>query len=320
MKEFGFKKAPKRQGPSPYIMKQPLLSALKLAYALGQPLLLTGDPGTGKTQFAFEAARLLSEEDARFADKPLRFNTKTSSIAKDLFYSYDALSHFQASNIRREEKASTSSFIQLQALGTAIAQSNPAELLSVLPKEELQREPRSSVVLIDEIDKAPRDFCNDVLNEIENYEFSIPELSFSMKKAEDQEVLIILTSNSEKNLPDAFLRRCVFYHIPFPDEDQLVKILEAHLLQPDGKIQYGFEREALKLIISEFNKIRSKSTRKPAATAELVAWVRILGMHHFMELENKDKQIKLMHSNLSVLVKTKDDLVAVKDLVKQTTS
>ncbi|MFM8485778.1 MAG: AAA family ATPase, partial [Bacteroidota bacterium] len=88
---------------------------------------------------------------------------------------------------------------------------------------------RSSVVLIDEIDKAPRDFPNDILNEIEEQAFRIRELSLDVKRSPDTPIMVIMTSNSEKNLPDAFLRRCVFYHIPFPNQEQLGKIAKSAL-------------------------------------------------------------------------------------------
>ena len=140
----------------------------------------------------------------------------------------------------------------------------------------------SSVVLIDEIDKAPRDFTNDILNEIEDFKFSIKEqdnVEISMGPDNQQRILIIMTSNSEKNLPDAFLRRCVFYHIPFPTNDRLIEIMKAQLtLQDSVNLKHNLS-EIAKL----FDRIRKAAVRKPPATAELIAFVKMLEMDNLLE-------------------------------------
>jgi len=118
--------------PDSYILQDGLRNALEVAIALGQPLLLTGEPGTGKTLLAWKAAHELSKEaDSPFRPQPLVFNTKTTSTARDLFYTYDAVSHFQIANIRRQEGGKTpgtADFIELQALGKAIALTNPESI------------------------------------------------------------------------------------------------------------------------------------------------------------------------------------------------
>jgi MoxR-like ATPase len=165
--------------PEDYILHEDLKNAVEVAIALGQPLLLTGEPGTGKTRLAWKIAHLLSKEkDVNFDPEPLVFYTKTTSTAQDLFYSYDAVSHFQSANIKRGEQQkapTTADFIELQALGKAIAQTNPGAIDTSMFATSLPQEPRDSVVLIDEIDKAPRDFTNDILNEIERLHFVIKE-------------------------------------------------------------------------------------------------------------------------------------------------
>lgn len=305
--------------PDKYIVDPNLLEAAKLAIALNQPLLLTGEPGTGKTKMAFKLADILhkaSNGETVFAEKPLSFHTKTSSVAKDLFYTYDAVSHFQTANIKTEQTQKlreTKDFIELQALGLAIAKTNPAQLdagTSFKNKIEIGEKPVSSVVLIDEIDKAPRDFPNDILNEIENYEFQVKELKNLLVKKGKQHIVVLMTSNSEKNLPEAFLRRCVFYHIPFPDDDQLLKIAEMQL----GKAT-KVSKKLLKELIKYFRDVRTHATRKKPATAELVAWLRILGLPEVLKMDD-DTKAEHLKRNLSLLVKTREDLNAVKAAFK----
>ena len=305
----------RRFNASDYILGEDLKNAIEVAIALNQPLLLTGEPGTGKTKLAYKIAYDLSKENKKnFLDKPIVFNTKTSSAAKDLFYTYDALSHFQQSNIKSEgientPKSTTANFIELQALGKAIAQTNPSALDTGKFNTELLSQPMSSVVLIDEIDKAPRDFTNDILNEIDEYYFQIKEQDgYRIEKSEEEQIIVIMTSNSEKNLPDAFLRRCVFYNIPFPADRLLMDIVQSQL-----GVDTKFTEEALNFLIQKFEDIRGKSVRKKPATAELVSWLKILGVNDYMA-KNEEGKKSLILQNLSILVKTQEDLKEVKKL------
>lgn len=296
-----------------YILEDKLKNAVEVAIALGQPLLLTGEPGTGKTLLAYKVAAELSQTYPEFASEPLVFNTKTTSSAKDLFYTYDALSHFQAANVKKkaDNVAHTADFIELQALGKAIAQTNPTNVDKTKFKTELEDSPRSLVVLIDEIDKAPRDFTNDILNEIENYRFSIKEQdNFEIKKGNDRQIVVIMTSNSEKNLPDAFLRRCVFFNIEFP-EDKLGEIVKANLGSSTK-----FTGEALDKMLVIFKSIRETAVRKSPATAELVAWLRILEINDFTKMNDKEQKEQILN-NLAILVKTQEDLKAVEDMLRK---
>lgn len=295
-----------------YVLNKELQSAVKVAIALGQPLLITGEPGTGKTKLAYKVAKDLSEKNNNFLQKPLIFNAKTTSTASDLFYIYDAVKHFHDANIKKNqnEELKTSKYITLQALGKAIVYTD---------KEELQRQeylktdaktPKSSVVLIDEIDKAPRDFPNDILAEIENFEFTIKETDKKFKKSEQQKTIVILTSNSEKNLPDAFLRRCVFFHIPFPENEQLIDIVKAHL---GGNSEFANSN-----FIDFFLKIRNQMTKKKPATAELIAWLKVLEIEKFIETNKtpdfnnlSTRQKDILKISYSLLAKTKDDFLNI---------
>lgn len=313
-----------------YLADPGLESALKVALELEMPLLITGEPGTGKTQAAYWAAKALTYEsadgqsDIPLQTKVLRFNTKTTSVAKDLFYRYDAIRHFRASRGEQPQAVSALQFVSLEALGKAILAGAPY---------------RRYVVLVDEIDKAPRDFPNDVLFEFEEMAFRIEEADakdfaelpehFWQEKLELAELgvalenvvleqsvlqlakgapkpLLILTSNSEKNLPDAFLRRCVFYHIPFPEEEErLAEIVSANVqLSPKYEKMLG-------AIIREFLDIRKKGLRKLPATAELVRWVEILAKRK-IDLEkanggDTDMKKKLL-TTYPVLAKNREDL------------
>jgi len=255
--------------PEAYLPDQGLVKAVNVALLLGQPLLLTGEPGTGKTQLAYSLAYQLGLGEL------LKFETKSTSTARDLFYFYDALGRFHAAQAAQLGEKSVQKrsvdYLTYNALGEAIVRTNPLEIVKdFLPSDFVHTAPRRSVVLIDEIDKAPRDFPNDILNEIENLYFRIPELgNVKIEAPEDMSPLLILTSNSEKTLPEAFLRRCAYYNIPFPDENRLMQIIEARL----GSFARGdFLDQALKI----FFHLRNSGLRKKPSTAELLNWLMVL--------------------------------------------
>lgn len=300
--------------PINYVADEALVQAVEIAIALGKPLVVSGEPGTGKTQLAHYVASQLykqTKNDALpFSEKAMVYNTKSGSVASDLFYNYDAVGHF-----RNKEDKPASQFIELRALGLAIGmahgrESKQLDCLSTLRQYEiLNTKPQSSVVLIDEIDKAPRDFPNDLLNEIENYEFDIKELNQTIRKPDsDARIIIIMTSNSEKNLPNAFLRRCVFYHIPFPDKEKLMNITRKRMAVGDA----SYDRIIIQAI-DKFNEYRQQSVNKKPATSEFLDWMNILkefGLLNNGALGNYSSpgETRKYQSSLNVLFKSKEDI------------
>ena len=308
-------KLPKRQDqpkndPSTYILLGPLKNAVDVALLLDQPLILTGEPGTGKTQLAYKLAHDLHEQTkGDFGQFPLEFHTKTTTTAQDLFYQYDAIGHFRDSKINADAQAgSTSQYITLQALGKAIAMTNAEYISSKKSLIPDVKSPSSSVVLIDEIDKAPRDFPNDILNEIEQYKFRIKELRQEVEKSDEKRILVIMTSNSEKSLPEPFLRRCVFYHIPFPEPEQLMEIVSKKVANI-GEVPEDSVMDS----IHHFMDIRTRVKKKMPATSELISWFHVLETEKFFEnrvnfKDLTDTQKSILKFSYSVLIKDKDDL------------
>jgi MoxR-like ATPase len=251
--------------PAGYLPDQGLVDAVNVALLLRQPLLLTGEPGTGKSQLAASVAYQLG------LDLPIVFETKSTSVARDLFYHFDNIGRFRAAQTPGAA-ADPVLFLTLNALGLAIVLANPPDDVShVLPPDFHHEGQRQSIVLIDEIDKAPRDFPNDILNEIERLFFRIPELGEVMVKAQPSlRPIVVMTSNSEKSLPDAFLRRCIFYSIPFPDDVRLERIILSRL---PGRVESN--AELLRDSIGFFTRIRQADLdlRKRPGTAELLNWI-----------------------------------------------
>lgn len=283
--------------PKNYIAGERLRQAVNVALALGQPLLVTGEPGTGKTQLADSIAWELGLPK-------LEFHTKTTSTASDLFYRYDALRRFQDAHLPGQDPLNIDRYIEYQALGQAILLTKPWEevkgyLPAVLHRKGLTR----SVVLIDEIDKAPRDLPNDILNEVEKMEFTVKETGKTFSAEQQFRPIMVLTSNSEKNLPDAFLRRCIFYHIPFPNREQLLEIVQKRFsAYPD------FTPAFIEAVIEHFLEIRELALRKKPATAEFLGWLQVLRSLQFSEKDIKEGHSETLALSFSILAKSCEDM------------
>lgn len=297
-----------------YRPSRELLSAINTAMFLQRPLLLSGEPGTGKTECAdFVARRLHFLYPFVFkSDKALRFNTKSGSQSSDLFYSYDAVSHFGDKTNRPKE-----SFISFNSLGIALLGTQPAnQAYKAFHNYEtavFNRDPGfGSVVLIDEIDKAPRDFPNDLLAELETppFSFNIKELpDFTVQQDIRLPVFIIITSNNEKGLPEAFLRRCVFHHINFPGTEELLNIVKLNLKTTDPHFETA---------IARFTELRQKNLIKRPATSELIDWIACLqkkklltnDMNNWRYADAGFKQ-KLIET-LGIIAKSKSDFETIR--------
>ena len=295
--------------PEKYLPDSGLIDAANVALMLGQPLLLTGEAGTGKTQFAYNLAWELKLDD------PFKFETKSNSVARDLFYTYDALKRFQDVQSKLKPK-SVLPYLTYQALGKAILRTRTwEENKDLIADDSLKPEkPVRSVVLIDEIDKAPRDFPNDILNEIENIYFRIPEMgNREVKAGHNLPPIVVITSNSEKDLPDAFLRRCVYYNIPFPDKERLRAIISNRLgAYIEGTSE--FVDSALDLFFA-FRDVQV-GLRKNPSTAEMLGWMMVL-KDIAPNAKNPLAEGDLALRTLSNLIKTTTDQEKARDVVQK---
>ena len=239
MKNDGFDQF---KGSSDYVTSEPLRDAVNVAIALGRPLLIRGEPGTGKT--------LLSHSIARGLGKKLTiWNIKSTTKAQEGLYVYDTVQRLNDSRFGDRDVSDIKQYIKLGKLGQAFTS------------------PELVVLLIDEVDKADIEFPNDLLNELDEMSFYIPETNETITAI--HRPVTVITSNAEKELPDAFLRRCVFHYIEFPDPEMMEEIVKVHF--PD--IKNSLLREALK----SFYSLREiDEFRKKPSTSELIDWIRAL--------------------------------------------
>jgi MoxR-like ATPase len=229
-------------GSDEYVVSRPLMEIVNVAIALGKPLLIKGEPGTGKTLLAHSIAKALGK-------RLIVWNIKSTTKAKDGLYIYDTVQRLNDARFGDKDISDIRRYIRLGKLGQAF-----------VSEEQV-------VLLIDEIDKADIEFPNDLLNELDEMSFYIPETDELI--VAKHRPIVVITSNSEKELPDAFLRRCIFHYIEFPDEAMMERIVRVHF--PD--IEERLLREAIK----KFYMIRAMdSLKKKPSTSELLDWIKAL--------------------------------------------
>ncbi|MDR0876125.1 MAG: MoxR family ATPase [Clostridiales Family XIII bacterium] len=229
-------------GSADYVVSGELSSAVNVAIALEKPLLIKGEPGTGKTMLAQSVARALNME-------LIVWSVKSTTKAQDGLYLYDTVQRLYDAQFGEGDVKNIGSYIRPGKLGQAFASE------------------KQVVLLIDEIDKADLEFPNDLLWELDRMEFYIPETRQTVRAK--KRPIVIITSNAEKELPDAFLRRCIFHYIAFPGAEKMAEIVRVHY--PD------LEDRLLAEAMESFYRIRSvRDLQKKPGTSELLDWLQAL--------------------------------------------
>ena len=260
-------------GSRQYVASDELLSAVNIAVTLQKPLLIKGEPGTGKTQLAQAVSEALGK-------RLIIWNVKSTTKAQDGLYVYDVVQRLYDSQFGNEGVDNIAKYIKLGKLGEAFQS-----------EEQV-------VLLIDEIDKADLEFPNDLLWELDRMEFYIPETKETVRAK--HRPIVIITSNAEKELPDAFLRRCIFHYIQFPDKEMMERIVRAHYPRIDD--------ELLAQAMETFYLIRENYVlQKKPSTSELLDWLQAL------EIGGADpRKLRDTIPFAGVLLKKTEDLEKVK--------
>jgi MoxR-like ATPase len=265
----------KFEGTERYVATDDLRMAVNAAVTLQRPLLIKGEPGTGKT--------LLAEEVALALNKPLlTWHVKSTTKAQQGLYEYDAVSRLRDSQLGNEKVNDIGNYIKRGKLWDAFA----AE--------------QQTVLLIDEIDKADIEFPNDLLLELDRMEFFVYETGETIKAK--QRPIIIITSNNEKELPDAFLRRCFFHFISFPDRETMRQIVEVHYP--------GIKQSLVQQAMEMFFEVREiPGLKKKPSTSELIDWLKLLMADDIPEeiLKNRDNS-KAIPPLYGALLKNEQDV------------
>ena len=263
------------EGTDRYVATEDLRMAVNAAVTLQRPLLIKGEPGTGKTMLAEEVARALGKQ-------LINWNVKSTSKAQQGLYEYDAVSRLRDSQLGDGRVQDVSNYIRKGKLWTAFDSTEQV------------------VLLIDEIDKADIEFPNDLLNELDRMEFFVYETGETISAV--NRPIVIITSNNEKELPDAFLRRCFFHFIAFPDRETMERIVDVH--HPD--IKKSLIKEALDI----FFEVREvPGLKKKPSTSELIDWLKLLMADDIPEeiLKERDRS-KAIPPLYGALLKNEQDV------------
>ena len=256
-------------GSDNYVVTDELMNAVNVSIALKKPLLIKGEPGTGKTMLAEAISQALDMD-------LIIWSIKSTTKAKDGLYVYDTVQRLYDSQFGEGDVKDIAQYIKLGKLGEAFTSD------------------RQVVLLIDEIDKADLEFPNDLLWELDKMEFYINETKETIKTK--HRPIVIITSNAEKELPDAFLRRCIFHYIEFPNEDKMADIIRVHYGDIDKKLMTN--------ALEAFYKIRGmKDLQKRPSTSELLDWIQAL-MISGVSIDNLYEDMPF----LGVLLKKNQDM------------
>lgn len=271
------------KGTDSYIATRELQVAVSAAIHLQKPLLVKGEPGTGKTLLAHEVAKALNK-------KMITWYVKSTTTAQQGLYEYDAVSRLRDSQLGREGVEDIANYIKKGKLWEAFETEEPV------------------VLLIDEIDKADIEFPNDLLLELDKMEFFCYELSKTVKAK--QRPIIFITSNNEKELPDPFLRRCLFHYIRFPEKETMQEIVNVHYP--------GLRKKLVNNAMKIFYDIREvRGIKKKPSTSELLDWLKLLLMDNVddKEMENADLRTYIP-PHAGALLKNEHDLELLLNLGK----
>jgi len=247
------------EGTDSYVATPDLMLAVNAAITLQRPLLIKGEPGTGKTMLAEEVA-------AALGIPLLQWHVKSTTKAQQGLYEYDAVSRLRDSQLGDEKVKDISNYIVKGVLWQAFEQGKP------------------SVILIDEVDKADIEFPNDLLRELDRMEFYVYETRQTIRAA--VRPIVIITSNNEKELPDAFLRRCFFHYIKFPDKETMGRIVDVHF----PNLKQNLLREAMEVF---FELREVPGMKKKPSTSELIDWLKLLVAEDIPPeaLRSKDRKV-----------------------------
>ena len=274
----------KFKGTDSYISTEDLSMAVNAAIELEKPLLIKGEPGTGKT--------MLAEQVAESLDMPLiEWHIKSTTKAKQGLYEYDAVTRLRDSQLGDERVKDISNYIQKGKMWEAFTSENRA------------------VLLVDEIDKADIEFPNDLLQELDKMAFYVYETGQTISAK--QRPVVIITSNNEKDLPDAFLRRCFFHHIAFPDRDVLEKIISVHI----PKIKKKLLKDAMDIF---FDIRKVPGLKKKPSTSELIDWLKLIVSDDIAQEVIASKNSNLVPPLYGALLKNEQDVELLQRLAFMT--